>query len=132
VVHAFAEARRSEFAIGESGPGSCPDGPDTRLVYKRSRDHGKSWSALSVFTQDASKRAENGLCQSQAAPVIDPVTKTLIVGFTANLPGCIAPALRAKAYKTTAMLIKSLDDGEPLPLLELLLCSLLLDTDFSS
>jgi hypothetical protein len=102
------------------------------LVYKRSRDHGKSWSALSVFTQDPTKRAENGLCQSQAAPVIDPVTKTLFVGFTANLPGCIAPALGAKAYKSTVMLVKSLDDGEPLPLFQLLLCSLLLDTDSSS
>ena len=30
------------------------------------------------------------------------------------------------------MLIKSLDDGEPLPLFQLLLCSLLLDTDSSS
>jgi len=92
VVHAFAEARRS----GEFGPGSCPDGPDTRLVYKRSRDHGKTWSALSVFTQDPSKRAENGLCQSQAAPVLCPITKTQFVGFTAGLPGCITPALRAK------------------------------------
>ena len=63
MVHAFAEGRRGELA----GPGGCPDGPDTRLVYKRSRDHGKSWSALSVFTQDASQRAETGLCQSQRA-----------------------------------------------------------------
>jgi hypothetical protein len=122
VVHAFAEARRSEMSnIHRHGPGSCPDGPDTRLVYKRSTDHGTSWSTLSVFTQDPSKRAENGLCQSQAAPVIDPVTKTLIVGFTANLPGCIAPALGAQRYKSTPMLVSSTDDGlrwsKPYPVL---------------
>ena len=107
VVHAFAEGRRGEL----DAPGWCPDGPDTRLVYKRSSDHGVSWSALSVFVEDPSKRAENGLCQSQAAPVIDPVTKTLIVGYTANLPGCQAAALRAKSYKTTPMLVNSTDDG---------------------
>jgi hypothetical protein len=82
VVHAFAEGRRGEL----SSPGRCPDGPDTRLVYKRSSDNGATWSALSVFLQDPSKRAENGLCQSQAAPVFDPVTNTLIVGFTASDP----------------------------------------------
>ena len=46
---------------------------------------GESWSVLLAFTQDPSQRAANGLCQAQAAPVIDPVTKTLFVGFTANL-----------------------------------------------
>jgi hypothetical protein len=107
VIHAFAEGRRGD----QVSPGYCPDGPDTRLVYKRSSDHGKTWSILSVFLQDPAQRAENGLCQAQAAPVIDPVTKTLFVGFTANLPGCQAPALRAKAYKTTAMLVKSTNDG---------------------
>ena len=107
VVHAFAEARRGE----QRSPGWCPDGPDTRLVYTRSIDHGATWSPLSVFLQDPAKRAENGLCQSQAAPVIDPVTKTLFVGFTANLPGCQAEALRAKSYKTTPMLVNSTDDG---------------------
>ena len=107
VVHAFAEGRRGEMRA----PGWCPDGPDTRLVYKRSSDSGATWSAASVFLQDPAERAENGLCQSQAAPVIDPVTKTLFVGFTANLPGCQAPALRAKSYKTTPMLVNSTDDG---------------------
>ena len=81
---------------------------DTRLVYKRSRDHGKSWSALSVFTQDASQRAENGLCQSQAAPVIDPVSKTLIVGFINNGAGC---EQRGATYFAEPMLVNSSDDG---------------------
>eukprot|EP01047_Picozoa_sp_COSAG01_P057284 COSAG01_NODE_6603_length_3585_cov_3.013483_2_plen_823_part_00 len=107
VIHAFAEGRRGEH----TEPGFCPDGPDTRLVYKRSKDNGVTWSPLSVFLEDPAQRAENGLCQSQAAPVLDPVTKTLFVGYTANLPGCQAPVLRAKAYKTTPMLIKSTDDG---------------------
>ena len=107
VIHAFAEGRRGELAA----PGRCPDGPDTRVVYKRSADHGVSWSVLSVFTQDPSQRAANGLCQSQAAPVIDPVTKTMFVGFTANLPGCQAPALGAKTYHTTPMLVNSTNDG---------------------
>jgi hypothetical protein len=107
VIHAFAEGRRGE----QAAPGWCPDGPDTRLVYKRSRDHGVTWSALSVFTQALAGRAENGLCQAQAAPVIDPVTKTLLVGYTANLPGCQAPVLHAKTYQSTPMLVKSTDDG---------------------
>jgi hypothetical protein len=81
-------------------------------VYKRSSDHGATWPLpLSVFLQDPSKRAENGLCQSQAAPVLDPVTKTLIVGYTANGPGCQASSLGAKSYKTTPMLVNSTDDG---------------------
>ena len=80
VIHAFAEGRRGEL----SSPGACPDGPDTRLVYKRSADHGATWSTLSIFLQNPSVRQENGLCQSQAAPVFDPVTKTLIVGYTAS------------------------------------------------
>ena len=61
--------------------------------------------------QDLSQRAANGLCQSQAAPVIDPVTQTLFVGFTANLPGCQAPALGVKAYHATPMLVSSTNDG---------------------
>ena len=38
VVHAFAEARRSEMSgIHRHGPGSCPDGPDTRWVPRTLR-----------------------------------------------------------------------------------------------
>ena len=94
VVHAFAEGRRTELSgsFGKwtdlSGAGGCPDGPDTRLYYKRSTDNGATWSPGSVFLEDRATRAENGLCQSQASPVIDPVTKTLFVGFIANGPGC--------------------------------------------
>ena len=72
VIHAFAEARRGELhshfhQYTGSGPG-CPDGPDTRLAYKRSADGGASWSALKIFLQhrgDPHYRAENGHCQSQ-------------------------------------------------------------------
>jgi hypothetical protein len=66
---------------------------------------------LSVFVQDPRERAENGQCQSQAAPVLDPVTNTLFVGFTANLPGCQAKELRAQDYVTAPMLINSTDEG---------------------
>ena len=85
VVHAFAEGRRAEGADVYH----CPDGPDTRLVHKRSTDYGATWSALSVFTQDPAERVENGLCQSQASPVIDTVTNTLLVGFIDNGAGCL-------------------------------------------
>eukprot|EP00662_Eupelagonemidae_sp_cell21_P031125 gene31125-35532_t len=100
VIHAFAEGRRGEL-IGHfhqytgSGAGGCPDGPDTRLVYKRSADYGMC-------------RAENGRCQSQASPVIDPVTKTLIVGFISNGPGCQG---KKGAYLATPTLVNSTDDG---------------------
>ena len=116
VIHAFAEGRRGELSgsfkqYTGSGAGGCPDGPDTRLAYKRSSDFGATWSAVSVFLQDPRVRAENGLCQSQAAPVIDPVTKTLFVGFTADLPGCQAKELRAPSYLSTPTLVNSTDDG---------------------
>ena len=107
VVHAFAEGRRSLAWTYDR----CSDGPDTHLVYKRSTDNGATWSPGRAFTQDLTKRVENGFCQSQAAPVIDPVTKTLFVGFTANLPGCQAPVIHARAYKTTPMLVNSTNDG---------------------
>ena len=111
MIHAFAEARRGELNSGEnssmSGAGGCPDGPDTRLVYKRSTDYGATWGSLTVFLQNPRARAENGLCQSQAAPVIDPVTKTLIVGFIANGPGCQTTG----AYLAKPALVRSTDDG---------------------
>lgn len=115
VIHAFAEGRRTEMTgrfkqyVG-SGAGGCPDGPDTRLVYKRSTDYGASWSAGRVFLEPGDQRAENGLCQSQASAVVDPVTKTLFVGFIANGPGCQAAALRVP-YEATPMLVNSTDDG---------------------
>eukprot|EP01052_Picozoa_sp_SAG31_P027666 SAG31_NODE_2605_length_5397_cov_8.070970_1_plen_156_part_00 len=46
VIHAFAEGRRGE----QSAPGGCPDGPDTRLVYKRSADYGVSWVRAVTFS----------------------------------------------------------------------------------
>ena len=117
VVHAFAEARRGELTAGfhqytGSGAGSCPDGPDTRLAYKRSIDGGASWSPVKIFLQPANERAENGHCQSQAAPLIDPTTKTLLVAFNAGGPMCQG--------RSTPMLVNSTDDGlhfsDPYPL----------------
>ena len=60
------------------------DGPDTRLAYKRSIDGGAQWSPVKIFLQhqgDPAFRAENGECQSQAAPFIDPSSKMLFVAF---------------------------------------------------
>jgi hypothetical protein len=72
VIHAFAEARRGELTSGfhqytGSGMGSCPDGPDTRLAYKRSVNYGASWSPIKIFLQPANERAENGHCQVRYA-----------------------------------------------------------------
>ena len=117
VVHAFAEARRGELTAGfhqytGSGAESCPDGPDTRLAYKRSIDGGASWSPVKIFLQPANERAENGHCQSQAAPLIDPTTKTLLVAFNSGGPMCQG--------RSTPMLVNSTDDGlhfsDPYPL----------------
>jgi len=60
VVHAFAEGRRgelhTEFHGKPGGPpyiggggGGCPDGPDTRLAYKRSTDNGARYFRLPPF-----------------------------------------------------------------------------------
>ena len=94
VVHAFAEARRGELTAGfhqytGSGAESCPDGPDTRLAYKRSIDGGASWSPVKILMQNDKLRAENGAEQSQASPVIDPSTKTLFVGFNQGAAGTV-------------------------------------------
>ena len=40
VIHAFAEGRRAGLEDTEANVYHCPDGPDTRLVYKRSVDYG--------------------------------------------------------------------------------------------
>merc|ERR1712039_861948 len=82
-ILAFAEARRGQqyqrfHADWWEGYDFCPDFPDTRVVVKRSADGGVTWSPLSVFTQPPG-RAENGHCQNQAAPVVDPVTKVIFV-----------------------------------------------------
>ena len=71
VIHAFAEARRGELTSSfhdytGSGMTSCPDGPDTRLAYKRSADYGASWSPIKVLMQPANEAAENGRSSSQA------------------------------------------------------------------
>ena len=113
VIHAFAEARRGELTgsfhtYTGSGAGSCPDGPDTRLAYKRSADYGASWSPIMIFLQPANERAENGHCQSQAAPFIDPSTKTLFVGFNADGPQCTT---RGKGFSSTPMLVNSSNEG---------------------
>jgi hypothetical protein len=110
VIHAFAEGRRGDLTgtfkqYTGSAAGGCPDGPDTRLVYKRSTNYGASWSAGRVFLQPSRDRAENGRCQSQASPVIDPVTKTLFVGFISNGAGCQAKALRVP-FEATPMLVR--------------------------
>ena len=114
VIHAFAEGRRGELTSGfhqytGSGMGSCPDGPDTRLAYKRSADYGASWSPIKILMQPADERAENGHCQSQAAPFIDPSTKTLFVGFNSNGPQCLTRA--GSKFASTPMLVNSTDDG---------------------
>ena len=115
VVHAFAEGRRSlNWACDR-----CVDGPDTRLVYKRSTDHGATWSSGLVFTQDPVERAENRLCSSQAAPVIVPATKTLIVGFIDLGAGCLVRGTNWDTSGAKVVLMKSTDDGltwsKPLP-----------------
>ena len=107
VIHAFAEGRRGELTAGfhqytGSGMGSCPDGPDTRLAYKRSADYGASWSPIKILMQPADEAAENGRSQSQASPLIDPSTKTLFVGFN-NGQGMAGPSVPG--------LINSTDDG---------------------
>eukprot|EP01043_Picozoa_sp_COSAG02_P031185 COSAG02_NODE_2024_length_10084_cov_130.539509_2_plen_117_part_00 len=88
-----------------SGDTSCPDGPDTRLAYKRSIDGGAQWSPVKIFLQhrgDPTFRAENGECQSQAAPFIDPTTKTLFVAFNQGGPMCHG--------SSRPMLVNSTDD----------------------
>ena len=115
VVHAFAEGRRAlNWAYDR-----CVDGPDTRLVYKRSTDYGATWSPGVVFTQDPAERAENGRCSSQAAPVIDPVTKTLFVGFIDLGAGCLVRGTNWDTSGAKVVLMKSTDDGlswsKPLP-----------------
>ena len=94
---AFAEGRRGELTATYhqytgSGMGSCPDGPDTRLAYKRSADYGASWSPIKILMQPANEAAENGRSQSQASPLIDPSTKTLFVGFN-NGQGMAGPSV---------------------------------------
>jgi hypothetical protein len=115
VVHAFAEGRRSLAWTYDR----CSDGPDTHLVYKRSTDNGATWSPGRAFTQDLTKRVENGFCQSQAAPVIDPVTKTLIVGYIDQGAGCLYRGNNWDTSQAKPMLMKSTDDGlswsKPLP-----------------
>ena len=115
VVHAFAEGRRAELADVYH----CPDGPDTHLVYKRSTDYGATWSPGTAFTQDPSKRVENGFCQSQASPVIDPVTKVLIVGYIDQGAGCLVRGTNFDTSQAKPTLVKSTDDGltwsKPLP-----------------
>jgi sialidase-1 len=108
VIHAFAEARRGELTASfhqytGSGAESCPDGPDTRLAYKRSIDNGASWSPVKILMQPANERAENGHCQSQAAALLDPTTKTLFVGFNSGGPLCQGVS--------APMLVNSTDDG---------------------
>ena len=112
VVHAFAEARRGELTAGfhqytGGGMSTCPDCPDTRLAYKRSADNGVHWTPVKVFLQhkgDPKFRAENGRCQSQAAPFIDPDTKTLYVAFNEDGPGCVGSFAQSKP-----MLVNSTD-----------------------
>jgi hypothetical protein len=106
VIHAFAEARRGELTSGfhqytGSGMTSCPDGPDTRLAYKRSDNYGASWSPIKILIQPADERAENGHYSGQAAPLIDPSTKTLFVGLNSGTP----------PGPSVPMLVNSTDDG---------------------
>jgi hypothetical protein len=88
-------------------------------VYKRSSDYGATWSPGIVFTQNPAERAENGFCQSQAAPVIDPVTKTLFVGYIDLGAGCLVRGTNWDTSLAKPMLMKSTDDGlswsKPLP-----------------
>ena len=115
VVHAFAEGRRSL----NWGYDRCSDGPDTHLVYKRSSDYGATWSPPLVFTQDPAEPVENGFCQSQAAPVLDPVTKTLIVGYIDQGAGCLYRGNNWDTSQAKPRIMKSTDDGlswsKPLP-----------------
>eukprot|EP01043_Picozoa_sp_COSAG02_P067713 COSAG02_NODE_10977_length_1819_cov_2.269767_2_plen_310_part_00 len=121
VIHAFAEARRGELTSSFHGPtprappfwggggGTCPDCPDTRLAYKRSVNNGATWSPIKIFLQHQGNpnfRAENGQCQSQAAPFIDPDTKTLYVAFNQDGPGCVGSFASSRP-----MLVNSTDDG---------------------
>eukprot|EP01051_Picozoa_sp_SAG22_P014359 SAG22_NODE_1731_length_3703_cov_2.829634_2_plen_434_part_00 len=114
VVHAFAEARRGELTstfhqYTGSGMSACPDCPDTRLAYKRSANNGASWTPIKIFLQhrgDQRFRGENGQCQSQAAPFIDPDTRTLYVAFNYDGPGCVGSFASSKP-----MLVNSSDDG---------------------
>ena len=67
VIHAFAEGRRGELTDRSkqytgSGAGGCPDGPDTRLVYKRSTTNGASWSSVRVFLQDSERAEKSFTC----------------------------------------------------------------------
>ena len=67
---------------------------------------------MKIFLQPANERAENGDCQSQAAPLIDPTTKTLYVAFNAGGPMCQGRA--------NPMLVNSTNEGlhfsKPYPL----------------
>jgi hypothetical protein len=55
------------------------------------------------MTTDAARHT-----QSQAAPFIDPSTKTLFVGFNANGPQCNT---RGSSFASTPMLVNSTTDG---------------------
>ena len=68
---AFAEGRKK----------GCSDTGDIDLVYKRSKDGGKTWSALQVIWDD-----ENNTC-GNPAPIVDHRTGNVILLCTWNLGG---------------------------------------------
>ena len=119
MTHHHNVGRRAGLESSGANVYHCPDGPDTHVVYKRSSVYGATWSPGNVFTQDLSKRVENGLCQSQAAPVLDPVTKTLIVGYIDQGAGCLVRGNDWDTSQAKPVLVKSTDDGlswsKPLP-----------------
>ena len=118
----FAEARRTQLDVvafhGMTAPAgdSCPDAPDTRIVYKRSVDGGNAWSGLRVlaeglsglpYPRGAGPRAENGKCYSQPAPISDPTTNVTFVAFNlqTNRAG------QCDSASTVPHIMNSTDDG---------------------
>eukprot|EP01052_Picozoa_sp_SAG31_P016146 SAG31_NODE_1059_length_10117_cov_4.434917_6_plen_634_part_00 len=123
-ILAFAEARRTQLDViafhGMTAPAgsSCPDAPDTRIVYKRSVDGGNAWSGLRVLAEGQTitglpyprgegPRAENGKCYSQPAPIADPVTNVTFVAFNLQTN----KAGQCDSTSTVPHIMRSTDDG---------------------
>jgi sialidase-1 len=69
----------SLMALGEGRVGNCSDFAETHLVMKKSKDGGKTWSALSIVAQHGL-----GKTVGNAAPVVISQTEILLVYCESN------------------------------------------------